>query len=90
MKLQTDVGAVATAVTTVVTVGNQIREEVNEHRQQQAFEDWQREYQAAVLAGDVETIDRMLAERRTECGIRLPVSSPEDGLRSGDAPPPAA
>lgn len=88
--LQTDVGAVAGAVTAVVTVGNQIREELNEQRKQDDFEAWQREFQAAALAGDVETLDRMLAERRTAVGFRLPVSSPAAGLRSGDAPPPAA
>ncbi len=88
--LKTDVGAVADAVTTVVTVAEKIREEVHEHRQQQAFEDFQQRWNAAVAAGDVETLDRLLAERRSECGFRLPVSSPEAGLRSGDAPPPAA
>lgn len=88
--MKTDIGAVADAVTAVVSVGHSVAERKREDAKQREFEDWQRAWTAAVSTNDCDAMSRLLAERRTVFGIRLPNASVSTDLHPGDTPDAAA
>lgn len=89
--MKSDIGAVADAVTAVVSVTHEVAERKRDEHKQSAFEKWQRDWQRAVAENDADRMSALLAERRTEFGIRLPVASASEAdLHPGDEPDAAA